>query len=79
MDQFTDNERAAMARRLLADPMLQAAFKQVYQDAVFVMCNSPEVERRTEAHFMVQALESIKEALKEHLTQSTISHLNQRA
>ncbi len=71
-----DNERAAMARRLLADPMLLAVFDQVYQDAVDIMCTCREVERRTEAYFMVQALESIKEALKEHLTQSTISHLN---
>jgi hypothetical protein len=72
---FSDNEKAAMAERLLSDPILLAAFEAVEVDAMqAIKASGPnEFELREDAYHRVKTIEAVLEELKGHITQRQLN------
>jgi len=70
---MTIAQRAAEARRLLADDGLLSVFDDIRQDAAGVFLSpSATPESITAAHEMVRAVEFIRNALAARITEETI-------
>ena len=76
---LTDNEKAAMAERLLRDPVLVAAFDAIEAGAIeAIKISGPEQkELRETAYHKIQAIEAVLEELKSHITQRQLNERRQ--
>jgi hypothetical protein len=72
---LSDNEKAAMAGRLLSDPVLLEAFAAVEAEAIEVikMSNPDQGESRENAYHRIKAIEAVLEELKSHITQRQLN------
>jgi hypothetical protein len=72
---LSDNEKAAMAERLLSDPVLLEAFASIEADTLAALKTSTLQQRelREECYHRIKAIEAVLEELKSHITQRQLN------